>query len=299
MEALETTRQHEFRREISAQEATMTFQYRESSYFIHSVLFRDRSVRASEHCGLTTRLNNPLLTLILSISVKLPHLQFSPLRKQQTTHMTRHCASAGALCAVWTDSGFFGPFKDSLRVLPAVHASSGGIDSFFFFTPGSMTTATPGGGGGGGIMMPGPNIPLGIIIGGGGGGPPGGIIIPGGIGTGGGGGGIWTAAAAAAAAALVPFFFGFLVVGCSIDTIGSSARPASMGGRPAIMPGGGGGGPAAAAAAAAAACCFLDGSGGGGGSGMGHMCIVMDQSGSTMVSHTCGRMISPWGPTRS
>lgn len=36
-----------------------------------------------------------------------------------------------------------------------------------------------------------------------------------------------------------------------------------------------------------------------GGSGMGHMCIVMVQSGSTTVSQTCGRMMSPLGPTRS
>jgi hypothetical protein len=36
-----------------------------------------------------------------------------------------------------------------------------------------------------------------------------------------------------------------------------------------------------------------------GGSGIGHMCIVMAQSGSIIVSHTCGRMISPFGPTRS
>lgn len=34
-------------------------------------------------------------------------------------------------------------------------------------------------------------------------------------------------------------------------------------------------------------------------SGMGHICIVMAQSGSTTVSHTCGRMMSPLGPTKS
>jgi len=39
--------------------------------------------------------------------------------------------------------------------------------------------------------------------------------------------------------------------------------------------------------------------GGGGGSGIGHMCIVMAQSGWIMVSQTCGKMISPSGPTRS
>ena len=41
------------------------------------------------------------------------------------------------------------------------------------------------------------------------------------------------------------------------------------------------------------------GSGSGGGSGIGHMCIVMVQSGSTTVSHTWGKMMSPVGPTRS
>ena len=37
----------------------------------------------------------------------------------------------------------------------------------------------------------------------------------------------------------------------------------------------------------------------GGGSGMGHMCMVMAQSGWIMVSQTWGKMISPSGPTRS
>ena len=41
------------------------------------------------------------------------------------------------------------------------------------------------------------------------------------------------------------------------------------------------------------------GGGSGGDSGIGHICIVIAQSGWTMASHTCGRMISPFGPTRS
>ena len=40
-------------------------------------------------------------------------------------------------------------------------------------------------------------------------------------------------------------------------------------------------------------------SGGFSGSGIGHMCIETVQSGSTTVSHTVGRMISPLGPSRS
>jgi hypothetical protein len=36
-----------------------------------------------------------------------------------------------------------------------------------------------------------------------------------------------------------------------------------------------------------------------GASGIGHICIVMAQSGSIIVSYTWGRMISPFGPTRS
>lgn len=41
------------------------------------------------------------------------------------------------------------------------------------------------------------------------------------------------------------------------------------------------------------------GSGSFGFSGIGHICMVMVQSGSTTVSQTCGRIISPLGPTRS
>lgn len=36
-----------------------------------------------------------------------------------------------------------------------------------------------------------------------------------------------------------------------------------------------------------------------GGSGVGHICIVTTQSGWTAVSHSCGRMTSSSGPTRS
>jgi hypothetical protein len=39
--------------------------------------------------------------------------------------------------------------------------------------------------------------------------------------------------------------------------------------------------------------------GDGGGSGIGHICIVTAQSGWIIVSHTCGSIISPSGPTRS
>jgi hypothetical protein len=42
------------------------------------------------------------------------------------------------------------------------------------------------------------------------------------------------------------------------------------------------------------------GPGGGlGGSGIGHICIVIAQSGLTTDSYTCGRIISPSGPTIS
>lgn len=65
------------------------------------------------------------------------------------------------------------------------------------------------------------------------------------------------------------------------------------------------------AAAAAASGFFLASAGTGGGgsstggsgslgfSGIGHMCMVTVQSGSTTVSQTCGRIMSPFGPTRS
>lgn len=36
-----------------------------------------------------------------------------------------------------------------------------------------------------------------------------------------------------------------------------------------------------------------------GGSGIGHICIVIAQSGLTIASYTCGRTISPPGATRS
>jgi hypothetical protein len=35
------------------------------------------------------------------------------------------------------------------------------------------------------------------------------------------------------------------------------------------------------------------------GSGIGHMCMVIDMSGSIYASQTCGRMISPSGPIKS
>lgn len=57
--------------------------------------------------------------------------------------------------------------------------------------------------------------------------------------------------------------------------------------------GGGGGGTSGVGSAGGG------GSSGFGGSGIGHICIVIIQSGSTIVSHTCGRIISPFGPTKS
>ena len=69
------------------------------------------------------------------------------------------------------------------------------------------------------------------------------------------------------------------------------------------IPGGGSGGLGSSTITTAGS----SGGGGGGagsgvlgfGSGIGHMCIVTVQSGSTTVSQICGRIISPFGPIKS
>jgi hypothetical protein len=69
------------------------------------------------------------------------------------------------------------------------------------------------------------------------------------------------------------------------------------------IPGGGSGGLGSSIITTAGS----SGGGGGGagsgvlglGSGIGHMCIVTVQSGSTTVSQICGRIISPFGPIKS
>lgn len=68
---------------------------------------------------------------------------------------------------------------------------------------------------------------------------------------------------------------------------------------PTASSGGGGGGGGAATSAASGAVALGCGSGDFGFSGIGHICIVIVQSGSTTVSQTCGSMISPLGPTKS
>lgn len=113
----------------------------------------------------------------------------------------------------------------------------------------------------------------------------------------------------------------------NIIGLGPGGPPGTPGGPGGTIPGGprqpaggGGGGPALCAPGGALwpmagidtrcrpCSCRLRGrsrgippgpSGGPLGSGIGHMCIVIDQSGSIIVSQTCGRMISPFGPMRS
>ena len=101
-------------------------------------------------------------------------------------------------------------------------------------------------------------------------------------------------------------------------SMGTLITPMGGGGAGAEGGGGGGGGSSGAGAGTRLFPRLnlpLLGSGGGGGgggggtsmgggssglgSGMGHMCIVMVQPGSTTVSHTRGRMMSPLGPNKS
>jgi hypothetical protein len=153
------------------------------------------------------------------------------------------------------DSGFFSDFKDFSRLgaLPAVHIRKPvGCGFFFFFFSGGRAIGggiPPGGGGGRSII---PCAPGGGGIGGGGGRPP--IMAPGGA-IGGGGGRppriLW------ALEESLPCFFS---LGCFMG----GGIPMGGGGRPGGIGIGGGLG-------------F-------GGSGIGHICMVIAQSGLTIDS---------------
>ena len=123
------------------------------------------------------------------------------------------------------------------------------------------------------------------------------IIVYGGGGGGGGGGGVPPASAFLAA-----FGFG---LGLTFPPVIHLANPPGAPGRTTFYGAGGGGGGAGTSTTATGGSSSGGGGGGGAGSGslgfsgIGHICMLTDQSGSTTVSQTCGRIMSPLGPTRS